>query len=232
MSMMKKQTLPGVVLAMCVLTACAADKEGARPESTGTAKRLALPGPSRTGDMSLERALANRRSVRDFRDEKLSPKMIGQLLWAGQGISDPRGFRTAPSAGAIYPLELYLVSPEGVYHYMPEKHVLVKVKGSDRRRKLADAALGQRWVEEAAIDIVIAAVYERTETRYGGRAYRDVHMEAGHAAENILLQAVSLGLGAVPVGAFDGERVADVLSLPEQHRPLYIIPAGVPSAEE
>lgn len=177
--------------------------------------------------MSLEETLKGRRSKRRFISRELTWEQISQLLWAAQGITGKAyEFRTAPSAGGTYPLEIYLVTSEGVYHYHPEGHELEQVAEGDVRPQLSRAALGQRFVERVPVDIVIAAVYERTERIYGRRAARYIYMEVGHVAQNIHLQAVALGVGSVPVGAFEDEQVAKVLSLPENRKPLYIIPVG------
>lgn len=177
--------------------------------------------------MSLEEVLEKRRSRRSYTPKQLTWDQISQLLWAGQGISG-RTYRTTPSAGALYPLEVYLVIDEGVYHYKPEKHELERTLEGDVRCQLCRAALDQGFIEEAPVDIVIAAVYQRTERRYRERATRYVHIEVGHMAQNIHLQAVSLGLGSVPVGAFHDEQVQKALSLPKDEKPLYIIPVGYP----
>jgi SagB-type dehydrogenase family enzyme len=178
--------------------------------------------------MSLEEAIARRRSVREFGIEPLSWEEISQLLWSAQGVTDPRGLRAAPSAGALYPLEVYLALPEGAYHYLPQKQALKLVTESDLRADLWEAGLRQDALRQAPAVFVITAVYERTEAKYGDRAGRYVQMEAGHAAQNLLLQAVALDLGAVSIGAFYDERVADALGLPPDHRPLYLIPVGHP----
>jgi SagB-type dehydrogenase family enzyme len=206
--------------ALVLLTTCDSSGETSAP----------LPKPSGKGKMSLEEALAARRSIRRFRAGKLTRQQIAQLCWAAQGISEPRrGFRTSPSAGALYPLELYVVTADGVDHYLPGQHALQRHLGGDVRRKLQDAALGQRFVGEAPATFVIAAVVARTQRRYGRRAERYVHMEVGHAGQNLLLQATALGLGAVPVGAFRDEEVAKALSLPKDQDPLYLIPVGTPA---
>jgi SagB-type dehydrogenase family enzyme len=185
-----------------------------------------LPLPHMSGTMSLEETLIRRRSVRRFSTKSLTDEEISQLMWAGQGKTSNWGGRTAPSAGARYPLELYIALPEGVYHYDPDAHSLVlQVKG-DIAPLLARAALGQRCVQDAPAVIVITAVIRRTAGKYGARGERYVTIEVGHAAENILLQAVSLRLGAVPVGAFHDDDVRQALRLPEDHTPLYLIPVG------
>ena len=188
-----------------------------------------LPEPKTSGLVSLEAVLQSRRSTRDFTSQVLDPGEISQLLWAAQGITDPRGFRTAPSAGALYPLELYIVTADGVFHYLPQKHALEVIQSGDLRAQLHDVALGQDPVLEAPLVLVIAAVYERTQVKYGPeRSPRYVHLEAGHAAQNVLLQAAALDLGAVPIGAFYDAKVQTVLGLPEDHEPLYLIPIGHP----
>jgi SagB-type dehydrogenase family enzyme len=202
--------------------------------STEVVMKITLPEPVYDSETSLEEALLARRSVRDFNEEPVTLQQLSQLLWAGQGITDPSGKRTAPSAGALYPLKLYVVAGNvedlaaGIYEYEPETHTLVKTMDGDQRSSLAQAALGQTCVQQGAIDIVITAIYEITTVKYGERGIRYVHMEAGHAAQNICLEAVALGLGAVTVGAFDDDGVQQVLELPEDEVPLYIIPMGNP----
>ncbi len=190
-----------------------------------------LPSPRASGKMSLEEALAGRRSVRAFGDTPLTPAEIGQLLWAAQGVTSTDGKRTAPSAGALYPLEIYAVLPDAVYHYEPKGHTLSVHLAGDRRRALGTAALGQAAASKAPVVIVIAAVNERTARKYGAeRTPRYVHLEAGHAAQNVLLQAVALNLGAVPIGAFNDKQVQDALKLPADQQPLYLLPVGHPQS--
>ena len=193
---------------------------------------IALPKPASDSDTSVERALLERRSVRSFREAALTLEQLGQLLWSAQGITDSSGKRTAPSAMALYPLEVYAVvgnvkgvSP-GVYKYRPQSHELVKTLDGDQRKALSQAATGQMSVRQGAIDIVITAVYERTTRQFGERGIRFVHMEAGHAAQNICLQAVALKLGTVTVGAFNDDDVKKVLELSGDETPLYIMPVG------
>jgi SagB-type dehydrogenase family enzyme len=179
--------------------------------------------------VALEEALGSRRSVREYGDQPLTTAELGQLLWAAQGITNERGFRTAPSAGALYPLEIYLLTPEGVFHYEPQHHRLGLVSQDDARPALHQAALKQEQVLRAPAVFVLAAVYARTAQKYGQeRSPRYVHLEAGHAAQNLLLQATALGLGAVPIGAFHDQEVQKALSLPADHQPLYLIPVGHP----
>jgi SagB-type dehydrogenase family enzyme len=193
---------------------------------------IILPKPSLSSETSLEQAILNRRSIRDYSESPLSLKEISQILWAAQGITSEDGKRTSPSAGAIYPLELYIVAgnvkglEKGVYHYNPSKHSITKVLNGDLRAELARASLGQSWVSKAPIDLVFSGVYERTTGRYGERGIRYVHMEVGHAAENVYLQCESLGLGTVVVGAFSDEDVRKLLALPENENPLYVMPIG------
>ncbi|MBE0408322.1 MAG: SagB/ThcOx family dehydrogenase [Anaerolineales bacterium] len=188
-----------------------------------------LPAPDLEGSMTLEAALAKRRSIRSFQDKNLTDHQISQLMWSAQGITHPSGFRTAPSAGALYPLELYAATQDGLFHYQPHEHSLMKVFDHDPRPELYRAALQQDSVLEAPMVIAITAVFARTEQRYGAaRTPLYVHLEAGHAAQNILLQAVALDLGAVPIGAFYDDQVKDVLELSQDQTPLYLIPVGYP----
>jgi SagB-type dehydrogenase family enzyme len=194
---------------------------------------IALPAPEFDGSTSVEQALLERRSVREYRDEPLSLPEIGQLLWAAQGITSPSGKRTAPSAGALYPLELYLVAGDveglqvGVYKYIPHDHALKEITTGDKRSDLTIAALKQESILKAPAVIVLSAVYERTRVKYGDRGDRYVHMEIGFAAQNIYLQAESLELGTVFIGAFYDESVKKILEIPEEEQPLGIMPLGV-----
>ena len=188
-----------------------------------------LPPAVLTGRMSLEEAIATRRSVREFADTPLTRQQISQLCWAGQGITDPGGaLRAAPSAGALYPIELYVVTAEGVDHYQPKNHRLGRHLTGDVRRSLQRAALNQEAIGDAPACVAIAAVVQRTARKYGSRAQRYCFIEAGHVAQNILLQAKALHLAGVPIGAFEDEKVATVLKLPENHRVVYLLPIGHP----
>lgn len=190
-------------------------------------EEMMLPEPSTEGNNSLEGAIKNRRSVRDFQDKKLSLEEISQLLWAAQGITEETtGYRAAPSAGALYPLELFIFKEDGLFHYIPQDHKIEKMESKDLRVELMQCALFQEFIAEAPINIVITSVNERTTQKYGERGIKYVHMEAGHAAQNILLQATALGLGAVPVGAFDNKCLLNLLNLTDGYTPLYIIPVG------
>jgi SagB-type dehydrogenase family enzyme len=193
------------------------------------AEEILLPEPETSEGMSLESSMAKRRSVRAFSEKELEIEKISQLLWAAQGITqESTGFRTAPSAGALYPLELFLVKSDGVYHYRPQGHKLIKIMSQDIRIKLAEGSVFQGFIATAPISIVITGIFERTTQKYGQRGIRYVYMEAGHSCQNILLQAVSLGLGAVPVGAFDDDYLQSLLSLPPDYEILYVIPLGYP----
>lgn len=226
---MARRLLIGVGwLLVTVLVQC---RPTAPPLPTGVVAEgvLSLPTPVLAGSKSLEEVLSQRRSVREYADLPLTMAEIGQLLWAAQGVTDERGFRTAPSAGALYPLEVYVVTADGVFHYQPRGHLLRRLNAADARAALCQAALSQEAVRRAPAVFVIAAVYQRTAVKYGAeRSPRYVHLEAGHAAQNLLLEAVALGLGAVPIGAFDDQGVQRVLGLPADHQPLYLIPVGHP----
>jgi SagB-type dehydrogenase family enzyme len=192
-----------------------------------TMKAITLPKPSVKGKVSVEEALRSRRSVRSYAKRDLTLEQVSQLLWAAQGITDDRrGLRAAPSAGALYPLEVYVVKNDGLFHYVPEAHRIEPISEKDVKPELARACWGQGYVEEAAIDIVICAVYERVTGKYGQRGVRYTDMEAGHAAQNVFLQAEALGLASVPIGAFDDNAVARILGLPREVRPLYVLPVG------
>ena len=192
-----------------------------------TDPEVALPAARRDGTVSLEAALAKRRSVRELSPTPLSPQEIAQLAWSLQGESAP-GKRTAPSAGALYPLETYVATAEGFFHYLPSRHVLRRMGGTDLRGAIHDAALGQDVLAAAPAVFVVTGVEARTARKYGARATRYVAMEAGHAAQNLLLEATALGLGAVPVGAFDDDRLRRALGLSAEETPLYLLPVGRP----
>ncbi len=215
-----------------LVVACGDDDEAAVTEEPAT--RVQLVPPRHDGEMSVEEALLNRRSVRNYTGEALPLAEVSQLLWAAQGVTDPSGFRTAPSAGALYPLEVYVVVgdvtdlPTGVYRYLPAGHELVRVAAQDRRVPLAEAAVDQEWVAEAAINLVFTAVPERTTGKYGERGIRYVHMEAGHAAQNVYLQAGTMGLGVTVIGAFDDARVHELIAASPDEEPLYVISVGRP----
>lgn len=193
-----------------------------------------LPPPSPKGTMWVEEALHRRRTVRHFASRGLSLQQVSQLLWGCDGLSDPRGLRTSPSAGATYPLDLYLVVGErgaeqlapGVYHYRVANHALEPLARGDLRAAIARASLHQTWMAEAPAMVVITGEYRRCTARYGDRGIMYTHMEAGNVSQNLFLQAEALGLGAGIVGAFDNRALAQVLSLPKAHEPLLVMPVG------
>ncbi|RCK75882.1 MAG: hypothetical protein IGBAC_1157 [Ignavibacteriae bacterium] len=192
---------------------------------------ILLPKPEKFGKVSIEETLSKRRTIRNYSKEPIQLKELGQLLWAAQGITSDEGFRTAPSAGALYPLEIFIVTgnveelEDGIYRYNPSKHSIIKISSGDKRKQLADAALGQEQIQTAAVNIIITAVLKRTTWKYGERGKRYVHIEVGHAAQNVMLQAEALGIGVCPVGAFQDEKVKKLLSLNEEE-PLYILTVG------
>lgn len=200
-----------------------------------TVTEIRLPSPVDTGGATVARALAERRSVRDFARRPLTLEHVSTLLWAAQGRRGHEGHRTAPSAGALYPLEVWLAAgdveglPAGVYRYRPgEPARLTPVSSRDVRSALARSAARQTWIEDAPAVLVLVADVSVTAAKYGSRARRYVWMEGGAAAENVYLQATALGLGTVLVGAFDDGVVARVLGLPDHLEPLALMPAGRP----
>jgi SagB-type dehydrogenase family enzyme len=195
-------------------------------------ENIILPKVVPDSEKPLLQLLKQRRSVRDYHNAPLSLEEVGQLLWAAQGITHQEGLRSAPSAGALYPLEIFVVAGQiegmapGIYRYMPTEHQLLAHAEGDRREKLAQAAYKQNWLSDAAIIVVFAAVYERTTRKYGKRGIRYVHIEAGHASENLFLMAESLELGSVIVGAFDDDEIKTVLRLAGDSQPLILMPVG------
>jgi len=211
------------------LVVLAAACQGRYKSRLSPPKIIQLPEPEQTGTLTLEQALAERRSVRQFTNQQLGFEQIGQLAWAGQGITDrQRGFRTAPSAGAIYPIKLYFATQQGLFVYHPDKHSLEEIFSEDIRSRLATAALKQQAVSNAPCDIIIAGSVRDLAAKYGKKARRYMLLEAGHIAQNIQLQSVSLELGSVPVGAFDITGVRKLCRLPMSLEPIYIICAGYP----
>jgi SagB-type dehydrogenase family enzyme len=178
------------------------------------------------GSMSLKQALSKRRSVRSFSSRALLDSEILELLWAAQGVTSDQGLRTAPSAGATYPLEVHVLTPKGVYQYVPNGHSVKKLSSENRMAGLSAAALDQGCVKNAAANFVFAGVVERTAARYGDRAGRYVDIEAGCAAENLMLMAVALNLGSVMVGAYDDDGVRNIAELPKGSVPLAIVSVG------
>lgn len=188
---------------------------------------IKLPNPDTIGKMPLETAIYQRRSIRSFLEKDLSMEQISQLLWAAQGITDKKsGFRSAPSAGALYPITIYVAKKDGLYEYLPKTHSIRMVTDKDLRGNLASASMGQRSVSQAAVDIIITANYKITQTKYGSRMDMYVWLEAGHIAQNVLLQAVALGLASVPIGVFNDSQVKSTIKTKD---PLYILPIGYPA---
>ena len=201
---------------------------------TVTEKVIQLPGPRTEGPVSLEKSLLGRRSIRHWADGALKLQDVSQLLWAAQGVTDARGLRTAPSAGALYPLEIYLVAghvdrlPAGVYHCRIRQNELSPVSAGDARKELYQMALRQGAVASAPATFAICAVYRRMTGKYGDRGIRYVHMEAGHSAQNLSLQAVALNLASVAIGAFHDRKVHRLFQLAADETALYLIPVGRP----
>lgn len=198
---------------------------------------VALPKPLASGGMSVEEAIAKRRSIRDYAPRPMTTDKLSQVLWAAQGITDAEdGFRAAPSAGALYPLELYISVREGgvveiqpgVYRYGADKHAITLIRSGDCSPQLEAAAYGQEQVGQAAVSIVVAGVLERASSKYGDRAAQYVFQESGHAAENVYLQSTALGLGTVVMGAFDEDQVRRAIGLRANEKPLCIMPIGFP----
>lgn len=195
---------------------------------------IELPEPRFEGRISVEQALRRRRSIRDYTDEGLTLKEVAQILWSAQGVNDAKGYRTAPSAGALYPLEIYVVAGNvsnletGVYRYLAAQHSLSKISAGDKRTALCKAALEQPSICGAPLVLIFCAVYARVTGKYGQRGIMYVHMEAGHASQNVFLQAAALGLGTAPIGAFQDEEIKSVLNNDIEEQPIYIMPVGNP----
>lgn len=201
---------------------------------------IALPKPKLDGALSIEKAIGSRRSVREYKKEPMTREQLSQLLWAAQGVTSRSqvdlihdGLRASPSAGALYPLELYVVVgvvtdlEPGVYKYTCKDHTLTLVASGDKRSALQGAALGQDSVGNGAIALVMTGIEMRTGRKYGNRARRYILLECGHAAQNVYLQAESLGLGTVVVGAFDDISVQEIVGCKSDEKPFYIMPIGV-----
>jgi len=196
---------------------------------------ISLPKPSFDGKVSVEKAVKGRRTIRDFKEKSLSLSHLSQLVWAGQGITDSsESKRAAPSGGALYPLDLYILIGEngaekmegGVYRYLPKEHSLLPTAKGDRRREMALASLSQMWMARAPIIFIVTAEYQRITVKYGERGIRYALIEVGHVGQNLFLQAEALGLGAGIVGAFHDSEVSNIANLPSKHEPLLIMPVG------
>jgi SagB-type dehydrogenase family enzyme len=219
------------VLAQIVVVLLALGRGGELWAEPGP-ERIELPAPATSGTVSLEEALATRRSRRSVSPKALSRSTIGQLAWAAQGITLPdKGFRTAPSAGARYPLRLYVALPEGLYLYQPRGHVLLRKSARDLRKSLWKDVYTRPWLADAPAIFLIAADPRRSAEKYGKKALRFVHIEVGHAGQNLLLEATALGLHGVGVGAFHEARCKKTLGLPEAQELLYVLPVGRPPDE-
>ncbi len=219
------------ILLSTLLVACVADPLPAITEDPETI--TILPTPQYEGAVSVEEALLRRRSVRDYTNQPLTLVEVSQLLWAAQGKTESDGGgRTAPSAGGLYPLEIYLLAGKvtdlsaGIYRYIPDQHAVELIVSGDHRLALYESALKQGAVKDGAAVIVIAAIYERTTVKYDQRGIQYVHIEVGTAAQNIYLQAVALDLGTVFIGAFEDDQVQKVLLLSEDEIPFAIMPVG------
>jgi len=227
------RTVPALVVVAVVSAGCVSS---APPEVMDETQRysetLALTPAELSGSSSLEQTLEERRSGREFTAEQLSLDTIGQLFWAGQGITDDAGHRTAPSAGARYPIEIYAISASTFMHYLPVGHRVEQRTDAATLSRLSAAAFQQGFVSDAPVVLVITAVPARTEAEYGAVAHDLVNREAGHVAQNILLQATSLGLAAVPVGGFDPAEVARLLALAPGEDVLYLVPVGYPATTD
>ena len=248
---MIKKLVKILVLAILLIipSACVAVSRGISTETSVYEADIAsgdsfpiyiLPPYITDGDISVENALASRRSRRNFQNKAISLEQLSQILWAAYGVTLPvpnapnlrGGLRTTPSAGALYPLEIYVVIGNvegiepGVFRYLSESHTLLRIMDGDIRGELSAAALGQRMVREAPVSVFYSAVFSRMTGRYGERGIRYAYIELGHSAQNIYLQAEALGLGTVAIGAFNDSRVRQILNLPEDEEPLYIMPIG------
>ena len=204
-------------------------------ENRNLPRSISLPEPETKSDISLEEVLVRRRSVREFKADPITLSQLSQLLWSAQGVTGAYDHkRTPPSAGALHPLETYIIVGDvdgvdgGIYQYTPGEHSLAMIDERDVRLELGKAAVNQTWLADAAVVFVFAAIYERTTVKYGERGTRYVHMDVGFAAENLHLQAVAQGMGTVVIGAFVDDEVHDVLGLAPEERPLLILPIGWP----
>jgi len=223
---MKRLTILAIVLA-CFATLCLGRSRSRAPQMV-----IQLTDPNLKGTVSLEEALSRRRSVRQFSSEPIKRSQISQLAWAGQGITEPqRGLRTAPSAGAIYPIELLFATQDGLFVYRPSDHSLLQNGNQDVRNMLAAGASLSESVAGAGCDIIVAGAVRKLTSQYKDKARTFLHMEAGHIAQNIQLQAVCLGLGSVTVGGFDSKEVRKVCKLSRDLEPLYIICVGHPTGK-
>jgi SagB-type dehydrogenase family enzyme len=193
---------------------------------------IMLPRPDIIGTVPLETTIYNRRSRREYQDVEMSLIDLGQILWATQGVTSQEGFRTAPSAGALYPLEVYVLVTKaeslemGIYRYLPANHALRLEKIGAFRDQLYDASLRQQLVSDAPVSIIITSVWERITGRYGSRGIIYGYLEAGHAGQNLLLQASALSLAVTGIAAFEDDRIKSILGLGQGEDPLYLFAIG------
>ena len=239
-----KQLIKKTYLLSFILFAFAACENSPKGEQTqskltkveGSQLAYVLPSPQTTGTVSVEQTLENRRSRREYIDKAISAEQLSQILWAAYGITNPTqrgGLRTAPSAGAVYPLEIYAIVGKvegieaGVYKYIAKEHKIIRIIEKDIREELSVAALRQESINKAPATIFYSAIYSRMTERYGDRgSERYVCMDLGHSAQNVYLQAEALNLGTCAVGAFSDDKVAEILQLTGEEKPLYLMPIG------
>ena len=202
------------------------------PQANTAPHAYTLPAPKLDGRISVEKTLKTRRSLRKFQNKELTQEQLSQLLWSAYGITAPPRFRTSPSAGGTYPLEIYAavgnvkgIQP-GLYKYIPREHKITQTINTDIRPELTQASLNQRMITAAPVTLIWTAVFERTTARYGDRGIKYVHMEIGHSSQNVYLQATALNLGTCAIGAFTDKKITDLLQLPPKEAPLYLMPVG------
>ncbi len=238
---MKRFGIAVFLVTLAFVSALAAG-EGSFPQELTVLQTINLPAPRHDGGVSIEKAMLERRSVRQYSPDPITLADCSQLLWSAYGITLTLekmpdfvrgGLRTAPSAGARYPLELYLVAwnvsdlPPGIYRYESNGHKLQKIADGDFRDPLAEACLGQDWLKQAAVSIVYSAVFERNTVKYGERGrQRYVCMDLGHSGENVYLQCGSMGMGTCAIGAFTDLRLKQVIGMTKEEEPLYVMPVG------
>lgn len=201
-------------------------------DSKGTSLMIKLPKPGHNSKTSVERSIKNRRSIRSYKNGMLSLKKVSQILWAAQGITDNNKYRSAPSAGALYPIEIYVIIrnvknvPKGVYKYRPNDHCLCLQLPKDNQKKIFKASNYQECIDQAQIILIFAVVYDRVTVKYGKRGIRYTHMEVGHSAQNVYLQCESLGLGTVTIGAFFDDQIKEAINAENNEDILYLMPVG------
>ncbi len=195
-------------------------------------KTIQLAAPRLTGPVALEQAISKRRSIREFINKPLDYVQLGQLAWAGQGITEKqKGLRTAPSAGATYPITLYFATQDGLFVYQPREHRLQQLQSGDIRVRLAGAAFKQKAVADAGCDIILTGSSRNLRTKFANKSRTYMLLEAGHIAQNIQLQAVALGLGSVTIGGFEARSILKLLHRGTDYEPVYIIPVGYPAEQ-